>query len=201
MTHRIMPHGLIAPLLAVLTVVPGCMLGEKERYVALLAQQHARYPQMEIQDVYKHAYEASHGSTHMAASDEQAAKYLLGELSALIGKGNDPLCEPLVPSGQLVRFHLRPFVQSGGLPEDLIAALVQTRESFTPSTDRLERYWGYAEAAAAEGTLPFTIESMRAYFDARVAEGYPAVNHSRRFLMVYRPAYRVVLRKHLPMPC
>ena len=201
MERQAVSGSLFAALLAVLAVVAGCAPGQEQRYVALLAEQYARYPQMQIQDVYKFAHQASLGNAHFAADEARAAKYLLSELHALRGEGSDPLCEPLEPSGRVVRLHLRPYGRSGGLPEDLVTAMLQTAHSFESSTKRLERYWAYAEAAAAKGALPFPVEEMRAYFSARADEGHPAVDHSQRFLMVYRPAYRVVMRRHLPVSC
>ncbi len=194
-------RGRSAMLLLALVLVSGCALRQEQQFVDVLVRHQTRYPLMELQDIYKLVYQASQGSVHLAGDSLMASKYLLSEIAVLTSDTRESLCDPISSSGDLVRVHLRPFVLSGEQPEALVNALLQTIRAYEGSTERLRRYWGYAEAAAAAGKLPYPVEEMRAYFADRAEEGFPAVHHSLRFNAAYRPAYRVIMRRYLPFSC
>ena len=188
----------VACLLCVL--VSGCSLVEERRFVRVVERHAARYPFMRVQDMYKLVHQAAMGSAH-AADSLAAVKMLTYEIRTLRGDNQEPMCDPVSPSGDLVRVHLRAFDISGEDLEELAEAFGATIVSVQGSVDRLERYWGYAESAAADGRLPFTVEELQAYFAERAKEGHPAVHHSHRFRTLYRPAYRVIKRKYLAFSC
>ena len=170
------------------------------RFRRILQEQAARYPLMEIQDVYKLVHQAALGSEHAVSDTAAAQQWMHREIAALAGGPDDPLFDPLTPDGQLVRVHLRPYLAAGGDPSALVRAFVETANTYPGSEERLRRYWQYAEQSAEAGTLPFSRDAMAAFLAEKAEVGYPAVHHSARYEAAYAPAYRVVARRHLDVP-
>lgn len=76
----------------------------------------------------------------------------------------------------------------------LASAFVITAETVVPDREGLVRELHSVGGHLERLKLPFDEDTWRAFVDARVAEGLPAVHHSEGYRMRYAPAYRVVLR-------
>ncbi|MFB0515836.1 MAG: hypothetical protein ACETWG_04420 [Candidatus Neomarinimicrobiota bacterium] len=171
------------------------------RFNELLAGQLARYPQMQVQDLYKFIYQAALGSEHAVYDLPTARRQLARELATLrYAPITEPLSDTLSPDGRLVRIHLRPYLSRGGNPDALVAAFVRTASEFRGKTAVLKRYWSYAEAMAKDDELPFTPGELKAFFAEMRSQGFPAVHHSEPYRTAYHPAYRVILREYLDLP-
>jgi hypothetical protein len=151
-----------------------------------------RYPDMELDDLYKLLHQGATGSEHAVASVTGAREWLADELTTLDGGPREPLVDTIAPGGTHVRVHLRAFMESGGDPEALLRAFVQTANNPPESADGLGGALDAALQMTREGTLPWDIARVEARFAALEAAGYPAVHHSTAFTDRYRPAYRVV---------
>jgi hypothetical protein len=156
-----------------------------------------RYPELEMQDLYKLVFQAAMGSEHAVSDREGARQWLIRELSTLANAPPQPLTEPLSPDGTLVRINLRTFVEEGGRSEDLLEAFVASAAQYLGSKEDLRRYWNQVEAMAESGSLPFDVLEMKEYFAEMESQGLRAVRHSDRYRERYSPAYRVVLLKFL----
>jgi hypothetical protein len=152
---------------------------------------------MQLQDLYKLVHQASMGSEHAVSDTAAARTWLENELRELDSGPSDPFLEPLTPDSALVRVHLRPYRDSGGDPNRLLQAFVNTANGYRGSTGNLIRLWSTAETLASEGKLPFTPEDMSAFVRRLDSLGFPAVHHSEAYTAAYRPAYRVVARNFL----
>ena len=148
---------------------------------------------MEIEDLYKLAFQAAMGSEHAVPSREAASQWLERELSSLSKEPEEPLTEPLSPDGSLVRVNLRALVARGGETSRLLSAFVQTARDFDGSQEKLASYWSDILAMAAAGQIPFEVGRLEELWDKMRAEGFPAVHHSATYRDRYHPAYRVVL--------
>jgi hypothetical protein len=151
-----------------------------------------RYPDMELDDLYKLLHQGATGSEHAVGSAEAARKWLEDELATLGAGPAEPLVDTIAPDGAHVRVHLRPFLQSGGDPEALLQAFVETANTPPASTEGLASALDAALDMAREGLLPWNVARVEAHFDDLEAAGYPAVHHSVVFGLRYGPAYRVV---------
>lgn len=172
--------------------------GPRDAFAAVALRHLARYPAMQVEDVYKLAHQACLGSEHAVRDRAQAERWLEREL-AQIGDGpQEPTIDPISPDGRIVRVHLRAFVAAGGDATDLLDAFVRTANGFRGSPERLRSSWATVEALAAGGSLPFSRADAAAFGRRADAAGFPAVHHSAAFGAAYRPAYRVVARAFLP---
>jgi hypothetical protein len=189
-----------AILLPVIIATAACtsQSAEEADLRKILTDQLARYPRMEVQDLYKFLHQAAMGSEHAVRDTAMARDWLRREIANLDSVSvREPLMEPLSPDGQLVRVNLRPYLESGGKPEALLRAFVRTANEYPGEPATLERYWLIAEAMCSEGELPFLRTEMESFFAARRDQGFPAVHHSEDYGQLYRPAYRVIQREFL----
>jgi hypothetical protein len=190
------------------------------KFVSNLLKQHLqRYPQMQIDDVYKLLHQAATGAAHAApnslssaahaapnslSSAAQAApsstlpsvadvlKRLRDEVRSLVPGPTEPLIDPISPDGQLARVHLRAYVAAGHDLAALAHAFVATANDRPPDWNKLERFCGCLGDFADSGEISFKSEDVRVYVARVVADRYPVAHHSELFRNVYRPAYRVV---------
>jgi hypothetical protein len=162
----------------------------------------ARYPAMQLADMYKLIHQAALGSEHAIRDPESARNWLTRELAGM-GDGcratsrqdiPEPLTDPLSDETGIVRIHLRPYIASGSDPDKLLEAFIRTANEFLGSTQTLENYWEVAARLShfpAAGMITF-IQSMR-------TQNYPAVHHSTEYERLYCPAYRVIKKEYLTL--
>jgi hypothetical protein len=155
---------------------------------------------MQVEDLYKLAFQAAMGSEHAVPSREAARQWLERELSNLPASDPEPLIEPLSPDGTLVRVNLRTFIEQDGEVDLLLDAFIDAAAQFEGSEDRLRSYWDDIEAMARVGELPFGIDQLQKFFSDMESQSLPAVHHSAEYRDHYHPAYRVVLVGLLEMP-
>ena len=163
------------------------------KFVSQLLSAHlARYPAMQLDDIYKLLHQAALGPGHAVDNSAAARKRLDEEIAALGDAPTELLQDVISPDGRLGRVHLRPYLAAGGNPDALHRAFVETANSYPASPDKLAKFCGCLGDLAASGGIPFSREDVVAYFEKISRDGYPAVHHSEPFRRAYRPAYRVV---------
>jgi hypothetical protein len=170
---------------------------EEAAFRRLLTAQVLRYPQVEIQDLYKLIFQASFGSEHAVGDFEVARRRLMCELHELPPGSEEPMADSISPDGRIVRVNLRPYLANGGDPAALLEAFVRTGREYRGAGATLRRYWRYAERMATAGLIAFAPEALQRFFAKIQAAGFPAVHHSPEYTTAYRPAYRVVLYEFL----
>jgi len=172
--------------------------GAEDALRRLLLNHNRRYPQWGVEDLYKLLHQAAMGSEHAAPEESIARAWMERELSQLGPGPAEPIVDPIRPGGEVVRVHLRPFLDRGIDPQPLLEAFLQTARHHPSSISTLEITSREAIRAAADGLFPFTSAKLRAFLRDMSSQSYPAVHHSPKFESEYRPAYRVVARGFLP---
>lgn len=158
----------------------------------LLSAHLARYPAMQLDDIYKLLHQAALGPGHAVDNPAAARKRLDEEMSALGEAPAEPLQDIISPDGRLGRVHLRSYLAAGGNPDALHRAFVETANSYLASPDKLAKFCGCLGDLAAAGGIAFARKEVLAYFEKIARDGYPAVHHSEAFRRAYHPAYRVI---------
>jgi hypothetical protein len=170
---------------------------EEVRLRSILLQQLLRYPNMQIRDLYKLFHQAALGSEHAVGNAEAARTYLVEEMKQLGDGPDEPIIDPISPSGDIVRVHLRPYIQAGGGMDILLNAFIRTANEFHGSINDLGRYWAYAVKMVEMGDSGLDSVGMEKFLSTMEREGFPAVHHSDVYVESYHPAYRVVARLFL----
>ncbi len=164
----------------------------------LLGKHLARYPSMQLLDIYKLLHQAALGNSHAVGSPGEVARRLEEEI-ACMGEGpSEPLWEPISPDGRLVRVHLRSYVADKHDLQALADAHMRSPETCPPAPERLARFCGCLGDLASEGILPFNRDDVITCFDEIAEQGFPAVGHTKTYRENYKPAYRVVDIELLP---
>ncbi|MCU0411345.1 MAG: hypothetical protein MUF82_02270 [Bacteroidetes bacterium] len=164
----------------------------------VILEHYARYPKMELQDLYKFLYQAAMGNEHLMNDTVGIRQYLSREMKSIKASAAEPLIERLSDDSSIVRLNLRPFKAMGGDERVLIEAMLRTAANFKKDPNALHIYWSAAETLAAEGAIPPTADSLRTFFAEQEAKGFPVFHHSDIFVAAYHPAYRLLMRAYLP---
>jgi len=166
----------------------------------LLGRHLARYPRMQLEDVYKLLHQAALGGGH-AVDDEASARRRLDDEIAALGDGPEEPAQDLIsPDGKLARIHLRGFLAAGGDPAELHRAFVASARGYPAAPDKLEKFCGCLGELAGAGGIPFAQQDVVHYFAEIARAGYPVVHHSQAYREAYKPAYRVVSLDYLAVP-
>jgi hypothetical protein len=158
----------------------------------LLSAHLARYPAMQLDDIYKLLHQAALGPGHAVDNPAAARKRLDEEMAALGGGHDEPAKDIISPDGRLGRVHLRSYLAGGGEPDVLHRAFLETANSYPASSDKLAKFCDCLGDLADAGGIPFARAEVLAYFGKISRDGYPAVHHSEAYRNAYRPAYRVI---------
>jgi hypothetical protein len=171
------------------------------KFVSQLLSAHlARYPAMQLDDIYKLLHQAALGPGH-AVKDAAAARAWLEKEAAELGAGPvETETDIISPDGRLARVHLRSWLSAGGSLDDLNRAFVETANSYPPSPEKLGKFCGCLGDLAGAGGIPFAQQEVVAYFDCIAQAGFPVVHHSKTYTDAYKPAYRVVAIDYLNLP-
>ena len=145
---------------------------------------------MQIQDVYKLIHQAALGSEHAISDPESVRNWMERELAEMGVGSDEPVVDPISEDEQIVRVHLRPFMEQGGDSDKLLDAFIRTPNEFRGDIQVLKNYWNTAVAMQY-----FPSAEMDEFIESMQAQNYPAVHHSPEYERLYRPAYRVVWRK------
>jgi hypothetical protein len=151
-----------------------------------------KYPKLEIQDLYKLAYQAAMGNEHIMNDTAAAHKYLEEELASIDSSSSQPLMNYLTSDSSIARVNLRSFKAHKRNPAKLLEAMRKTASSFQPSQELLRSYLNDIETLAFDGKIPFKQNELNDYFQKMKQQNFPAVHHSKTVEENYRPAYRII---------
>jgi len=169
------------------------------KFIGQLVGRHlAKYPRMQLLDVYKLLHQAALGNSHIMGTAEQIQRLLREETAALGDGPAEPIWEAISPDSRLARVHLRSYLAAGYDLADLAGACLGTPTVCAPAPEKLTRFCACLGDLATEGILPFDKQEVVTCMDEIAEEGYPAVHHTRVFRDTYKPAYRVVAIELLP---
>ena len=156
----------------------------------------ASHSAAEAQDVYKLLHQAVMGPGHAIPDPGAVRSWLEREIASLQPSDHDdPLCEPIGGDPEMVRIHLRPYVEAGRDPVELLDAFVTSANLVKPEPDRLDALLHAAVEHlrnAGSADMAGTLHALRAELLER---GFTAVRHSQAFRQTYAPAYRIVTRE------
>jgi len=156
-----------------------------------------RYPKIQVQDIYKLLHQACLGSEHNIQDELEARDWLERELAGMGDGPDDPLMDRLSPAGQILRIHLRPYLRAGKDPEKLLQAFLNTAQSWRGSSKLLKEYGVTAAWLVQRGSWSIRWEEIESFFVKMEEKDFPAMHHSKVYIRLYRPAYRVVASQFL----
>lgn len=181
-------------------VSPGCTEETLSRFSPVVSWHAARYPDLEVEDLYKLLHQAVAGPAHAIEDPDMALQWLEREWAELEGPlEGEEVFEPLSADGRLVRVNLRPWRAAGHSPEAVLSAFVRTAETLPPDSARIRVELDAISACSDRiaGGLRLSATELQSFFSDRERDGYPMIHHSEKYTQAYQPAYRVVFRSYL----
>ena len=164
-------------------------MGKFEKAVLL---QLKYYPEMQLQDVVKLAYQSEYGCGHMVADPEQVFVSLENELqTARTENRPDTLLYELL-ADDMIRLNLCEAYNQGITVRTVGRMFLKSAEHSRGSEDGLKKKLDTLLEMAKCGILPWNHEEVGKYIAAYCKEGCPAVHHSEVYRALYRPHYRVI---------
>ena len=156
----------------------------------LILSHFAKYPDMQIEDVFKLLYQNEFGCGHMVETEQSSLEMILAEASALSPEARrHGTMEPI--GNGLCRIYLSALKQSLQ-PEALNRIFVMTANRARGSAEGFEEKALAFRQLCEAGHLPYDPEEVSRLLEGYRAAGYPPMRHSERYRQAYAPAYRVV---------
>ena len=161
----------------------------------LLTEHLGRYPQLNIQDIFKFLYQSAFGCEHLVSSLNRVTDGIEREYADLCRVDGRPLVERL--DGEYSRVHL--CWLDKGLKSGTLAKLFSLSAKKEPEgLGRLLEKLDTVRELVKEGGLPFSADEFEAALAKWQDNGFEAVRHSDGFREAYRPAYRVIANRFVP---
>lgn len=166
----------------------------KEKTCALLIEHIKKYPEAQIQDVFKFLYQSAFGCEHMVYSLERAVNYIQEEYEGTVFENTFEIIEL---DGDYCRVPLN-YMNIGLTAETLGKLFFLSAKKEEAGYENLIKKLEVAQTLVNENRLPFSKEAFEKEVALWREKGYPAVHHSEIFRKNYKPKYRLVSKKFIP---
>ena len=173
--------------------------------IKIIQEHMARYPEMEIRDIFKLIYQSEFGGGHMIKDKNASLEWIKKEYEFIQDQRSDQtdeekkwlireaVCEEI--GDGIVRVYLDA-LGKGLSPETLNELFVLSANEKRGSITRLEAKLDMFLDLCKAGEIPFEEQEVRRKIEAWKEAGYSAMHHSEAFRQHYFPAYRIVLKKY-----
>jgi hypothetical protein len=163
------------------------------KFISNLTSQHiARYPNLELIDLYKLLHQSALGASHASAADDILEKEFNLEWDNLTGVHVEPAIDPISPDGKIARIHLRSYLSQDYSKDDLLMAFIRTANAHSGSQEKLKKFCNCLRDLSKAKQLPFNPEDTEAFLNDVENKDYPTLRHSNIFKKEYEPSYRIV---------
>ena len=172
---------------------------QREQTFALLLSHYRKYPQLQMEDIFKYLYQSSFGCEHMISSLEKVKERILEEKD-YVDRGKDThltgdfLVDIL--DGDYSRVHLN-YLNLGLKGETLAQIFLNSAVTEEKGREKLQEKLIVVSDMVEKGLLPFSWKEFEIEKGEWEAAGYPPVHHSQMFREAYAPAYRVVANRYV----
>ena len=163
------------------------------KFISNLTSQHiARYPNLELIDLYKLLHQSALGASHASAADDILEKEFNLEWDNLTGVHVEPAIDPISPDGKIARIHLRSYLSQDYAKDDLLMAFIRTANTHNGSQEKLKKFCNCLRDLSKAKQLPFNPQDTEAFLNDVENKDYPTLRHSNIFKKEYEPSYRIV---------
>ena len=153
-----------------------------------------RYPDMQLEDCVKLAYQNVFGPGHLLKDEQKALKFLKDEMASC-ASNDDPLYLPI--GNGLCRLSLPACKARGITAEQIFPLFAHAAKTVKGDMRDLKSVIREIRDLIDQDALPYD-PGMADYFFIRYEDKrYPLMHHSDAYKRAYAPAYRVVWQKQL----
>lgn len=167
------------------------------RAAEMLGDYMLRYPEAQLQDVYKACFQDVYGPGHIISDSASCAQYILSELEKMNPDSRTyPDYEYIGVENNFVRVNIR-VIQEGKIPLGrFVQLLMQSAKlpSKLPLYDWRGQWQRIEKVLRQVSPQPLNFDEDSALIQSVMDQGHYAVHHSRHFNEVYDPHYRIIRR-------
>ena len=164
-----------------------------DQWIELISRHIQLRPAMTARDVYKLLYQGILGPEHIMPSAEIFTARLREEIQSLQADPDEPLLEPIRPDSRLNRLNLRPWLSQDKNLEWLVKACLETGKLRWETQQEFRQVWYRFADLIQDGFFPgLSLAETQALQVWLEENNFPAAHHSKDYLSIYRPAYRLV---------
>lgn len=156
-----------------------------DAFFEILKEHAERYPEMELQDYAKLAYQSEYGPKHLLTEKQQAVAILKKEMADLPSDTAPGTVEPI--GGGLCRFPLS-LCKSESDRKTLAELLFLTAQECCGSAEGIRN--------KTEQLRKLKISGMEEWLKDWSEKGFPPVHHSESYKNAHHPHYRVIKRAY-----
>lgn len=154
---------------------------------------HERYPEAEVQDLYKTLFQEHFGPGHIIANRDAALEMLLSEIESMPDGESEEITEYCGPDAAMLRINLRPALRDGLTPDTIVSMMLESMREIHPDTLAFLEHWDHLLECSSQGRLPWKSDEFEHFEAGLDPSGVEVMHHSPRFMRNYSPAYRIVL--------
>lgn len=162
--------------------------GKEITFADCLKEQTAKYKEFKLRDLLKQAYQGAYGAGHAAINRKKAWNYFSWEFEKVPAE-DIALFEVISPD--YCRINLGAW-KKADLPKEWLFNMFLASTEIFP--DSAELFKSYLEQIT--GLFPETADEMTEFIKQHRGE---AVHHSREYVKVHRPSYRIVSTRFITM--
>lgn len=167
------------------------------RAAEMLGDYMRRYPEAQLQDVYKACFQDVYGPGHIISDSVSCAQYILSEMERMNPDSRAyPEYEYIGVENNFVRVNIR-VIQEGKIPLGrFVQLLMQSAKlpSKLPLYDWRGQWQRIEKVLRQVSPQPLNFDEDSALIQSVMDQGHYAVHHSRHFNEVYDPHYRIIRR-------
>lgn len=160
----------------------------------LLLNHYQKYPNLDIQDIFKYIYQSISGCEHMISSPSDATKRIMDEHNPYTSS-TQPLIEAL--DGEYSRISLD-CLNSGLSAQALGILFFLSAKKESNTKEKIKERLCIARGLIEDGSLPFDLQEFDKAVSLWENTGFDALHHSAAFRESYNPSYRVISNRFVP---
>jgi len=167
----------------------------QKKMIELIFYHLKRYPAMELEDIYKLLYQSVMGPAHILQNKELAYSYLKKEFESHNESYETGLYVDISLDHELVRLNIPVFKKEDSL-DALFEMMCETQRKMIPDKDKLKHSWLELGLLIENKNFEnFTLNQWGKFNKILCEKDFPHLSHSATYKNLYRPSYRIVLRK------
>ncbi|MBE7091969.1 MAG: hypothetical protein E7365_02175 [Clostridiales bacterium] len=151
-----------------------------------------RYPELQVQDIFKFLYQSAFGCEHLVASCEKVTERIFEEYTHSVFYEDDEIDKL---DGNYVRVPLT-YIDRGLSIKTLCKLFMLSAKKEVDGSENLENKLKIAGQLAEENLIPFSKEDFIKEKITWQKKGYPPVHHSENYRKAYNPSYRVISKEY-----
>ncbi len=157
-------------------------------FCTLFLKHYARYPKLQIEDIFKFLHQGAMGPGHLISAAKDAEEGILREMALAADSAPYPI-ETLGNFSRVPLFSLNP---------KTLGKLLFLSASEAAGKETLLENLGTVRSLIKEKKLPFSLEAFDKRAEKWAADGFSPVHHSETFRTLYAPFYRVIQSRFVP---